>query len=92
MASVAIGGIVSVIGVLPRPVEVPFPRLQTRNVTIQTGICNFIHTKRLISLIQVGRLDLTPLITHQLPLAEAVKGYEIFEKKLDGVIKVVLKP
>jgi len=90
--SVAIGGTVSVIGVLTQSVEIPFPRLQSRNITIQAGICNFLHTKRLISLIQAGRLNLTPIITHCLPLSEAVKGYEIFEKKLDGAIKVVLKP
>ena len=30
--------------------------------------------------------------THQLPLEEAPRGYEIFQKKDDGAIKVLLKP
>jgi threonine dehydrogenase-like Zn-dependent dehydrogenase len=32
------------------------------------------------------------LATHQLPLEEAPRGYEIFQKKEDDAIKVVLKP
>ncbi len=92
LATVAIGGTVSVIGVLSRPVEVPFHKIMLKNVTIQTGLGNFIHTETLIKLIQAGKLDLTPLITHRFFLSEAAKGYEVFEKKLDGAIKVILKP
>jgi threonine dehydrogenase-like Zn-dependent dehydrogenase len=32
------------------------------------------------------------LATHHLPLTEAPHGYEIFQKKEDGCIKVVLHP
>jgi threonine dehydrogenase-like Zn-dependent dehydrogenase len=32
------------------------------------------------------------LATHKLPLAEAPHGYEIFQKKEDGAIKVLLEP
>ncbi len=92
LAAVATGGTVSVIGVISQPVKIPFNKLMLKNITIQTGLGNFIHTKRLISLIQAGKLDLTPLITHTLPLSEALRGYEIFEKKLDQAIKVILKP
>jgi alcohol dehydrogenase len=92
LAAVATGGIVSVIGVISKPVEISFNKLMVRNITIQAGLGNFIYTKRLISLIKAGKLDLTPLITHSLPLSEALKGYDIFEKKLDKAIKVILKP
>ena len=37
----------------------------------------------------LGTQDLT---THRLPLAEAPHGYEIFQKKEDECIKVVLEP
>ena len=36
-------------------------------------------------------LGVEDLATHQLPLADAPRGYEIFQKE-DGAIKVVLKP
>jgi threonine dehydrogenase-like Zn-dependent dehydrogenase len=32
------------------------------------------------------------LETHSLPLEEAPHGYDIFQRKADGAIKVVLKP
>jgi threonine dehydrogenase-like Zn-dependent dehydrogenase len=37
-------------------------------------------------------LDVEGLATHRLPLEEAPHGYEIFQKKQDGAIKVVLQP
>ena len=30
--------------------------------------------------------------THHLDLADAPRGYEIFQKKIDGAVKVVLRP
>ena len=37
-------------------------------------------------------LGVEDLATHQIPLDQAPHGYEIFQKKQDGAIKVVLKP
>ncbi|PXY27574.1 zinc-dependent alcohol dehydrogenase [Prauserella muralis] len=37
-------------------------------------------------------LGVEDLATHQIPLDEAPHGYDIFQKKQDGAIKVVLKP
>lgn len=39
-----------------------------------------------------GEIDPTKMITHELPLDEAAHGYDIFNKKEDNCIKVVLKP
>jgi len=92
LAAVAIGGTISVIGVINQPVEVSFAQIIPKNITIQTGLANVIHTQRLISLIKTEKLDLTPIITHRLPIEEAVRAYGIVDKKLDGAIKVILKP
>jgi threonine dehydrogenase-like Zn-dependent dehydrogenase len=37
-------------------------------------------------------LGVEDLATHRLPLEEAPRGYEIFQKKKDGAIKVLLTP
>jgi len=37
-------------------------------------------------------LGVEDLRTHRLPLEQAPHGYEIFQKKQDGAIKVVLQP
>jgi threonine dehydrogenase-like Zn-dependent dehydrogenase len=39
-----------------------------------------------------GMVDEEVLATHKLPLDEAPHGYEIFQKKQDGAIKVLLEP
>jgi threonine dehydrogenase-like Zn-dependent dehydrogenase len=90
-ASVAFGGIVSSVGVFLQPVELPIHTLYVKNVCVQMGLANVINMKKIIGLIEAGKLDLSPLITHRMPLTEARKAYEIFDKKLDGCIKVMLK-
>ena len=37
-------------------------------------------------------LGVDDLATHRLPLDEAPRAYEMFQKKQDGAIKIVLKP
>jgi threonine dehydrogenase-like Zn-dependent dehydrogenase len=64
-----------------------------KDLTLRMGICNarnFITP--LMGLIQAGRLQPTRIITHTMPLADAPKGYAIFDRKEDRAIKVMLKP
>ena len=35
-----------------------------------------------------GRIDVSPIITHTLPVDEAQRGFELFHNKEDGAIKV----
>ena len=44
----------------------------------------------ILMLIEEGKIDTTPLITHRFPLNEIEEAYRIFENKLDGVIKVAI--
>jgi threonine dehydrogenase-like Zn-dependent dehydrogenase len=37
-------------------------------------------------------LGVESFATHTLPLAEAPHGYDIFQKKVDGAVKIVLQP
>ena len=46
----------------------------------------------LIGWVEQGKIKLDDIITHRLPLAEAPHGYDIFNKKEDNCVKVVLKP
>ena len=46
----------------------------------------------LLPLIAEGSLDLGDVFTHRLGLSEAARGYELFDTKQDGVIKVLLDP
>jgi threonine dehydrogenase-like Zn-dependent dehydrogenase len=95
-ASVRRAGTISLIGVYGGQAD-PFPMLDLfdKGVTIRMGQA---HVKRWVDEIMpaltgdddpLGTEDLT---THTMSLEQAPHGYEIFQKKQDGCIKVVLKP
>ena len=90
------GGTVSVSGVYGGEKD-PLPMMEMfdRGVQLRMGQA---HVRRWTDVIlplvmdpadPLGTLDLT---THQLPLADAPRAYEMFRAKSDGCIKVVLKP
>jgi len=55
------------------------------------GLCPVhAHWERAMSLLREGRVDPLPLVSHRLPLEEAPKGYELFERR--EASKVLLHP
>lgn len=88
------GGTVSIVGVYGSPYDnFPVHRIFDKGITIKTGqapVHRYID--HLISLVNEGRVTLNDIITHQLPLSAASDAYDIFKKKEDGCVKVVLKP
>lgn len=65
----------------------------SRNVSLKMGQAPVIHLMpKLYDMIENNEFDPTDIITHSMPLEEAAKGYDIFDKKEDGNIKVILKP
>jgi len=71
----------------------PLGDIFMRNVNLRTGQAPVIHyMPYLHDLIAAGKVDLSDIITHPLPLEEAKYGYEIFDTKMDNCIKIVLKP
>ncbi|NLB10368.1 MAG: alcohol dehydrogenase catalytic domain-containing protein [Clostridiaceae bacterium] len=85
------GGTVSLIGVFEKPQEVAMNTLWIKNIAIKMGLVNANRIPELIDLIKEGKIDMTPLITHTLPLSQVAEGYDIFEERRDNAIKVVLK-
>ena len=57
------------------------------------GICNARnYIAPLMPLVQRGKLQPARIVTHTLPLADAPRGYAIFDRKEDRAIKVLLTP
>lgn len=50
------------------------------------------YMEMLLPLIQTGRYDLGAVISHRLSLAEGPRGYDLFDRKLEGCTKVMLGP
>jgi alcohol dehydrogenase len=86
------GGTVSILGLFPQPLTLPIQKLCFHTLKISIGLADLSHMAKLIKLIQAGRINLRPLITQTFPLSQALEGYEVFEKKKDACIKVLLKP
>ena len=61
-----------------------------KNLTFQTGGVDGCHCGEILSLIQAGKLDTTPLISHTYPLRDIAAAYDLFENRRDGVIKVAV--
>jgi threonine dehydrogenase-like Zn-dependent dehydrogenase len=94
--SVRRGGTVSVSGVYGGEVD-PMPMMEMfdRGITMRLGQC---HVKRWTDEISTmlakddDVLGVESLATHHLSLEEAPAAYEMFQKKQDGCVKVVLRP
>jgi threonine dehydrogenase-like Zn-dependent dehydrogenase len=88
------GGTVSIPGVYGGFVDkFPLGALMNKGLTIKTGQTH-VHkyVPRLLDHVRKGDIDPSFVVTHRLPLSQAPHGYEIFRKKQDGCIKVVLDP
>lgn len=94
MSAVRRGGIVSILGVYPVNYDnFKLGQIFDKGITIKAGQCN-VHAiiDQLMDHVQSGRVKLDDIITHRLSLEDVSKGYEIFDKKQDGCVKVVLDP
>ncbi len=88
------GGTVSIPGVYGGLSDkIPMGALMNKALTIKTGQTH-VHryVPELLDHIRSGRIDPSFVVTHRMPLSEAPHGYEIFRKKQDGCIKIVLDP
>ncbi len=90
IAVTAPGGVVSVLGAFQEPTVVNVPRMQAKNVTVIMGMGDLGRMGELLEAIGGGRLDVTGIVTHRMGLDEAIQAYDIFDKKLDGAIKILL--
>lgn len=88
------GGTVTVVGVYGSPYDnFPVHQWFDKGIKIRGGqalVHNYID--HLIDLVDTGQVVLEDIITHKVPLADASKMYEIFDKKQDNCVKVVLTP
>ena len=82
--------IVTVVALYDRPQVLPLPDMYGKNLIFKTGGVDGCDCGEVLRLIEEGRIDTTPLITHRFPLSEIEEAYRIFENKLDGVIKVAI--
>ena len=82
--------IVTIVALYDKPQLLPLPDMYGKNLTFKTGGVDGCDCAEVLQLIEEGKIDTTPLITHRFPLKEIEEAYRIFENKLDGVIKIAI--
>jgi threonine dehydrogenase-like Zn-dependent dehydrogenase len=90
------GGTVSLSGVYAGVADpMPMMTMFDKQVALRMGQCN-VHAWRdeLMPLVEdpADPLGTEDLVTHRVPLERAAEMYEVFQKKQEGCIKVLLKP
>ena len=83
--------IVTIVALYDKPQLLPLPDMYGKNLTFKTGGVDGCDCAEILNLIEEGKIDTTPLITHKFPLSEIEEAYRIFENRLDGVIKVAIE-
>lgn len=90
------GGTLSSLGVYSGKLQMPYEAFAAGlgDQRIVTTLCpgGKERMRRLIEVVKRGRVDLTPLLTHRFSLNDIKEGYRIFGERLDGVLKVAIRP
>ncbi len=86
------GGVVSVIGIPHSDPSLPIKRIVLDEVELVGNRANPNTAKATIDLLQNGRIDLGPLMTHRFPLKQFETALNTYEGRVDGAIKVATKP
>ncbi|MEU3601329.1 alcohol dehydrogenase catalytic domain-containing protein [Streptomyces sp. NPDC006798] len=92
LANVGFGGTVVAVGSHgSRAVPLDAKEAFARETTLRFAVGNPIRVRdRVIALLRAGLLDPAPLVSHRLPLADAARGYRLFDAR--EALKVVLVP
>jgi 2-desacetyl-2-hydroxyethyl bacteriochlorophyllide A dehydrogenase len=84
-------GTVSGIGVQVGKSEMNLGLAWLKGLDLRLGQANVIaHVDRVLALLESGKLDPTPLVTHHMKLDDAVEAYEIYDRR--EALKIILTP
>ncbi len=84
-------GTVSAIGVYAERMEVHMGVVWIKALTVKTGHANVIaHVDPVLELMQAGKLDPGPLVTHHMSLEEAPEAYALYDRR--EALKIVMEP
>jgi alcohol dehydrogenase len=90
------GGTLSSLGVYSGDLRIPLDAFAAGlgDHTIVTTLCpgGKERMRRLMAVVQAGRIDLRPLVTHRFKLDQIEAAYELFSHGRDGVLKVAITP
>lgn len=83
--------IVTVVALYDEAQILPLPEMYGKNLVFKTGGVDGCDCAEILQLIEQGKIDAEPLITHTYPLEQIEEAYELFEEKRDQVMKVAIE-
>jgi threonine dehydrogenase-like Zn-dependent dehydrogenase len=90
------GGTLSSLGVYSGKLQIPYDAFAAGigDHRIVTTLCpgGKERMRRLMEVVRSRRVDFTPLLTHTFSLDRIGEAYDLFGERLDGVLKVAIKP
>jgi threonine dehydrogenase-like Zn-dependent dehydrogenase len=90
------GGTLSSLGVYSGKLQIPYEAFAAGigDYRIVTTLCpgGKERMRRLMEVVRSGRVDLRPLLTHTYALEKISDAYDLFGERMDGVLKVAIKP
>lgn len=88
------GGRVNIFGVSPQDAvwQVKPFELYSKELTITVSYRSPYTFQRAVKIASSGRLKLKPIISHVLPLEKIAEAFEILDKRLENVIKIIVYP
>ena len=82
--------VVTVVALYGEAQVLPLPDMYGKNLTFKTGGVDGCDCEEILKLIEDGKIDTTPLITHRYSLADIAEAYDLFENRKDNVIKTAV--
>jgi threonine dehydrogenase-like Zn-dependent dehydrogenase len=90
------GGTLSSLGVYSGKLVAPYDAIYAglADQRVVTTLCpgGKERMRRLMTMVERERIDLTPLITHRFALDDVREAYDLFSRQRDGVLKVAMYP
>ena len=83
--------VVTVVALYDKPQSLPLPDMYGKNLTFKTGGVDGCDCEETLRLIGEGKINTEPLITHTYSLDKIEEAYDLFENKIDHVIKVAIE-
>ena len=88
------GGVVSVMGVYGGFLDkLPFGAAMNKGLTFRMGQMHAQrYMRRLLDYVERGEVDPSFVVTHRMTLDDAPQAFRMFKEKLDGCVRVVMRP
>lgn len=90
------GGVLSSLGVYSGKLTLPLEAFAAGlgDIRVVSTLCpgGKERMRRLMNVLESGRVDLRPLVTHRFPLDRIEEAYELFANQRDHVLKVAITP